>query len=719
MTTDIDTLRNKIDKANVEYYVKDNPTLTDSEYDTLFQKLERLEQENPELVTPDSPTQRVGAKPDNAFSPIKHPTPMLSLENVFNEGDLDKFDVRVRGLLNTDAVVYWCEPKFDGLAVSLVYTDGVLTSAATRGDGVEGEDVTANVRTIHSVPLKLPVDLPGLTEVRGEVVMKHKDFLRYNDYAIQNGLKSFANPRNAAAGSLRQLDPAKTAKRRLTFLPYGLNRSDLELTTQSDTMRLLKYWGFSVSTHTGLGQTIQKVKEFCRMVLDDRDKLPYEIDGVVVKVDDLSQQETLGFIARSPRWATAYKFPAQEAITTLTGVDFQVGRTGAITPVARLNPVSVGGVTVSNATLHNADEIDRLDVRVGDQVIIRRAGDVIPQIVKVREPNNGEKITFPTQCPVCGSQTRRIEGEAVTRCTGGFSCQAQRKERLKHFVSRKGFDIDGLGDKIIAALVDYQLVVSPDQFFELDKDALMSLPGMGSKSADNILKAIDNARTVKLPNFIFALGIPDCGEGTARRLTEHFGNWEAIEGASYEDLLEVADIGPTVAASFIKGLEDLEEREILTAFERLGVRPQDPNLRPWGEVLDELIDKDYLEEFDEKFTHRRYSEYQRGLIPAREKGWGFRDSDYYKDAYQFAKNRGIAIKHTTGNDTRKGQVWVVTGSFPGKSRDELEADLRAEGAKVSKNVSKNTTHLLAGDNAGSKLSKAKELGVEVVSVNTF
>lgn len=656
---DHDHLKAVIEEANHDYYIRDDPKLTDAEYDQLFQTLLKMEQANPHLITSDSPTQRVGAKLDGAFGQIEHPTPMLSLDNVFDYESLEKFDLKARKELGQDTVRYCCEPKFDGLAVSLVYRDGVLVTAATRGDGAIGEDVTANIKTIHSIPLKLSLTLHGITEVRGEVVMRHKDFLHYNQYAVENGLKPFANPRNAAAGSLRQLDPRKTAQRRLSFIPYGLQVSEaaghseeLSLLSQFDALEQLARLGFPLQGDYRRCLGIKEVETFCQEILEKRESMAYDIDGVVIKVDDMTSQKKLGFLSRTPRWATAYKFPAQEVTTTLEAVDFQVGRTGAVTPVARLTPVSCGGVIVSNATLHNADEIQRLGVRIGDEVVIRRAGDVVPQVVRVSRSNDGVHIQMPDRCPVCSSPVVKVEGQAVSRCMGGFSCLAQRTERLKHFVSRKGMDIDGFGDRIVSTLVERQLVVSPDQFFALDKETLSTLPGMGHKSVENLIDALEKAKRPKLANFIFALGIPECGEGTARRLSEHFQTWENVYLASYEDLLAVKDIGPIVASSFVEGREEMDKQEIFDAF------------------------------------------LEHGVVP-------------------------INNVQTPAGDLRKGQTWVVTGSFPGMTREELEESLRQEGATVSKSVSSKTTHLLAGDNAGSKLDKAKQLGVSIVTVGEF
>lgn len=649
--TRLENLKREIQQANIDYYIHDNPKLTDKAYDELFQELLKIETAHPELLTPDSPTQRVGAKLDGAFGQIQHKTPMLSLDNVFEQDGIEKFDRRVREVVGDKEVTYCCECKFDGLAVSLVYQDSVLVSAATRGDGATGENVTANVKTIHSIPLKLNHYLPGTTEVRGEVVMKHKDFLRYNQYAVENGLKPFANPRNAAAGSLRQLDPRKTAQRRLSFIPYGLNRDDLAITGQAEALSLINSWGFPILGWLSKRTGIANVVKFCQEVLAGRDDLVFDIDGVVIKVNDFNRQQQLGFIARSPRWATAFKFPAQEDVTTLEGIDFQVGRTGAITPVARLSPVNLAGVVVSNATLHNADEIERLGVRIGDQVVVRRAGDVIPQVVRVASSKGGDPIVFPTHCPECNSPILINEKEVVRRCSGGLVCPAQRKASLKHFVSRKGFDIDGLGDKLIDLLVAFNLIRTPVDIFTLDKAKLLTLPRMADKSADNILASIEKAKATTLPRLWFSLGILNAGEGTARRLTDHFKTWEAIRDANREALLEVGDIGPIVADSICLWKSQPENLAIVEGLFQQGV------------TLDKVG----------------------GVV----------------------------------GDERKGQTWVVTGSFPGKNREELKETLRQQGATVSDSVSRKTTHLLAGDNAGSKLDKAKALGVEIVTVITF
>lgn len=566
-------LKQAIQKANHDYYVKNFPVLTDHEYDTLFQKLLQMETDNPELVSADSPSQRVGAPPSPNFPNVKHRTPLLSLDNVFDSESLLGFLTRVEKELPEHTVEYCCEPKYDGLAVSLTYLKGILHTAVTRGDGQVGEDVTNNVRTIHTVPLSIPEDCPEILEVRGEVVMLNRDFNRLNEYARSQGHKPYANPRNAAAGSLRLLDSRVTARRRLTFIPYQTTQTLAD--THLGNLERLKEMGFQIPMEgVTLNTTPESVTRSVEALGELRDSLEFDIDGVVVKVNNLRQQQQLGFLSRTPRWAMAYKYPAQEMVTTLETVDFQVGRTGVVTPVARLTPTSVGGVVVSNATLHNADEIERLGVRKGDKVVIRRAGDVIPQVVRVSQANNGDAIEFPTQCPVCQSPVKRIEGLAITACQGGYDCLAQRTERLIHFVSRIGFDIDGFGDRLISLLVEKDMVRTPDDLFKLTKATLMSLPGYSTKVADKLMAALETSKHVELPKFIVSLGIPECGVGTARRLTEHFHTWENICNASYEDLLAVADIGPIVATSIREWLENPQNQETITAFQRMGIKPQ-------------------------------------------------------------------------------------------------------------------------------------------------
>lgn len=649
---DYDYLKQQVVQANYDYYVRDDPTLTDAEYDALFHSLQVIEAQHPEYVTPDSPTLRVGAPPSDRFATVDHKTPMLSLDNTFTQEGLDTFVRSTREMLGDTHCTYVCEPKYDGLAVSLVYEGGYLTRALTRGDGQQGEDVTTNARTIHSIPLSLSSGkgqrIPQEMEVRGEVVMGHRDFFRLNEWARNGGTSPYANPRNAAAGSLRLLDSRIAAKRRLTFIPYQITQS---LTGDHfKDLSVLHQLGFTVPAEgLGIAHTAEELFERAITVLETRDQFPFDIDGMVVKVNDTTLQRELGYLSRTPRWAVAYKFPAEEKTTTITGVDFQVGRTGAVTPVARLSPVIVGGVTVSNATLHNADEIERLGVKIGDEVVVRRAGDVIPQVVRVRTSCGGQDILYPLSCPVCCSPLLRVEGKAVTVCTGGFKCQAQREERLKHFVSRGGMDIDGFGDRLVSMLVERGYVTSPEHFYQLNEEMLLSLPGMGTKSANNLLTAVSESKSPTLPHFIFALGIPECGKGTAERLAQRFGSWDAVRTASYDDLLSVPDIGPIVANNFLEGVAQLDEQGVLKTLFDLGVQPKD----------------------------------EQGSEPV--------------------------------GDKHKGEHWVITGKFPGYNRDDLAVYLRSQGAVVSGSVTSKTTHLLAGEDAGSKLAKAQKLGTEIVN----
>lgn len=648
---DHDQLKVVIEQANRDYYILDNPTLTDGEYDSLFQQLLDLEQENPELTTPDSPTQRVGAPPASGFQTRQHQTSMLSLSNVFDLESLQHFVKQTKDELGDSDVDFCCEPKYDGVALVLTYEQGKLVTALTRGDGQTGEDVTANARTIQTIPLALTGNYPETLEVRGEVVLSHKQYERYNAWARTTGKKPFSNPRNAAAGSLRLLDSRLTAKRNPTFIPYQTNyQGHLK---HSENLKHLAQLGFHLDSNgTSLVTDPTTLQHTLEGWLARRDSLPFDIDGVVVKVDNLASQKQLGFLSRTPRWATAYKFPAQEVTTTLETVEYQVGRTGAITPVAHLTPVEVGGVVVSRATLHNEDEINRLGVRLGDTVVVRRAGDVVPQIVSSRG-GGVHTPQLPKQCPVCHSDTVRLPGEAVTRCLGGFSCATQRKERLKHFVCRGGFDIDGFGDKIVEGLTDAEIVTTPDEFFTLTEEKLQVLPGLGKKSIANLLEAVAQAKVVTLPHFIFALGIQNCGQGTARRLSERFLSWEAIVSASYEDLLAVEDIGPIVATSIYTWLRQPESVQVLEGLRAVGVHPTplDPPKKPTGDLV--------------------------------------------------------------------GQVWVITGTFVDTNRETLANELRVRGATVNSGVTGKTTHLLAGENAGSKLAKAKALGVEIVTTTTF
>ncbi|MBS3669881.1 NAD-dependent DNA ligase LigA [Vreelandella boliviensis] len=657
---EITQLRAALDEANYRYYVLDEPTLTDADYDRKFQRLQQLEAEHPELVTPDSPTQRVGAAPADGFPSVAHAIPMLSLDNAFSRDDIHAFAERVAERLEckADDLEFTCEPKLDGAAVSLVYEQGMLVSGATRGDGRTGEGITSNLRTLRSVPLKLiGKNVPALLEVRGEVIMRHAGFEALNERAREEGSKVFANPRNAAAGSLRQLDPRITAKRPLEFHAYQAARLEPDLgdATHSELMKRLSTLGFRASAELKVVKGPQAVADYCEQLGEKRDGLGFDIDGVVIKVNDLRHQRELGFVARAPRWAVAFKYPAQEEVTTLNDVEFQVGRTGAITPVARLEPVTVAGVTVSNATLHNADEIKRLDVMIGDTVSIRRAGDVIPQVVSVHtelRPADAREIVFPEHCPVCGSDIERIEGEAVARCSGGLYCAAQRKEALKHFASRKALDIDGLGEKLIVQLVDLDWVESPAALFHLTVEQLQSLPRMGEKSATNLVNALETAKSTTLARFIYALGIREVGEATAANLANHFGTLDAIQAAELEALEAVNDVGPIVAAHVHTFFRQPHNQETIAALIEAGITWQEAEV-------------------------------------------------------------------TQGPTPLEGQTWVLTGSLESMTRDEGKARLQALGAKVAGSVSKKTTCLVAGEAAGSKLTKAEQMGVEVVDEATF
>ncbi len=639
------------------YYQEDAPTVPDAHYDAALLRLRALEAEHPELLLPDSPTQRVGAAPIAAFQQVAHRLPMLSLDNAFSAEDLADFDRRVCERLGVASTRYCAEPKLDGIAVSLVYERGVLTQGATRGDGTTGEDITHNVRTVPSIPLQLTGDShPDWLEVRGEVFMPRLGFEKLNRDARERGEKVFVNPRNAAAGSLRQLDPRLTAQRPLAFTVYStgfVEGGDLP-DTHSATIALLGRWGLPTSSYAAIVSGAAACEEYYERLAAERDDLPFDIDGIVYKVDDLTQQASLGFVARAPRWAIARKFPAQEQTTVLHDVEFQVGRTGAITPVARLEPVFVGGVTVSNATLHNADEIERLDVRIGDTVIVRRAGDVIPQVVGVvadRRPDAASSVVFPQQCPVCGSDVERLEGEAVQRCVGGLTCPAQQRAGLRHFVSRKALDVEGLGEKLIEQLVDRAMLKDLASVFELSRDEWLSLERMGGKSVDNLIKALDASRSTTLARFIYALGIREVGEATARQLALHFGELESLMAADSEALESVDDVGPIVAAHIRHFFAEPRNRSTIERLLALGIH--------W---------------------------------PAPE---------------------------ATGKGPLDGQTWVVTGKLASMGRDEAEALLRELGAKTAGSVSKKTTALLAGPGAGSKLKKAQTLAIEILDEPTF
>ncbi|MDU6976280.1 MAG: NAD-dependent DNA ligase LigA [Haemophilus parainfluenzae] len=657
----IDSLRHDLRRYEYEYHVLDNPTIPDAEYDRLFHQLKALEAAHPELITADSPTQRVGAKPLSGFAQIRHEIPMLSLDNAFSDEEFYAFVKRIEDRLIRlpEPLTFCCEPKLDGLAVSILYVNGVLTQAATRGDGTTGEDITANIRTIRNIPLQLLMDNPpARLEVRGEVFMPHAGFERLNQLALEKGEKTFANPRNAAAGSLRQLDPKITSKRPLVLNAYSIGIAEgVDLpNTHYDRLQWLKSIGIPVNPEIRLCNGTDEVLDFYRDIQNKRSSLGYDIDGTVLKINDIALQEKLGFISKAPRWAIAYKFPAQEELTRLNDVEFQVGRTGAITPVAKLEPVFVAGVTVSNATLHNGDEIERLDIAIGDTVVIRRAGDVIPQIIGVlhdRRPADARPIVFPETCPVCDSTIVRIEGEAVARCTGGLFCAAQRKEALKHFVSRKAMDIDGVGGKLIEQLVDRELVHTPADLFKLDLTTLTRLERMGTKSAENALASLEKAKNTTLARFIFALGIREVGEATALNLANHFKTLEALQNADLEALQQVPDVGEVAANRILAFWHEPHNVAVVNDLIAQGVR--------WETV----------------------------------------------ETKEVAENRF------------KGKTVVLTGTLTQMGRNEAKALLQDMGAKVSGSVSAKTDFVIAGDAAGSKLIKAQELGVTILTEEEF
>lgn len=660
---DIEQLRATLRHHEYCYHVLDNPEVPDAEYDRLMQRLKALEAEHPELITPDSPTQRVGASPLSAFEQVRHEIPMLSLDNVFDEESYLAFDKRVRDRLkDTQDLTFCCELKLDGLAVSLLYENGSLVQAATRGDGTTGENITANVRTIRAIPLKLRGEnIPQRIEIRGEVFMPQKGFEAMNEEARRTGGKVFANPRNAAAGSLRQLDPAVTAKRPLTFFCYGVGVLEGGTLPGShyDRLQQFKAWGLPVSDRVMRCTGSKAVLDFYHKVEESRPVLGFDIDGVVIKVDSIALQEALGFVSRAPRWATAFKFPAQEQMTVVRDVEFQVGRTGAITPVARLEPVLVAGVTVSNATLHNADEISRLGLKIGDTVVIRRAGDVIPQVVGVVEserPADARDIEFPLSCPVCGSDIERVEGEAVARCTGGLICGAQRKEALKHFVSRRAMDVDGLGDKIIDQLVDAEYVKTPADLWRLTPGKLTGLDRMGPKSAQKLTDALAASKQTTFARFLYALGIREVGEATAANLAEHFGTLDALQQADTEALKAVPDVGEVVAKHVVNFFREQHNREVITDLTGdVGIS--------WPDV--------------------------------------------------------VAVDASALDNPFAGKVVVLTGSLQILTRDEAKDRLTALGAKVTGSVSKKTDLVVAGEAAGSKLAKAEELGIKVINEDEF
>ncbi|WEY40186.1 NAD-dependent DNA ligase LigA [Paraburkholderia sp. SUR17] len=649
-------LRNELERANYAYYVLDQPELPDAEYDRMFVELQQIEAEHPDLITPESPTQRVGGEVASGFEPVVHDAPMLSLNNGFEDEDIVAFDRRVCETLDVAHADYACELKFDGLAISLRYVDGQFVQAATRGDGTTGENVTENVRTIRSIPLKLKGKrVPRVLDVRGEVLMFRRDFERLNERQREAGQREFANPRNAAAGSLRQLDTRITAHRPLSFFAYGIGVLDgMEMpATHSELLDWYVDLGLPVNSERRVVQGAEGLLGFFRAIGEKRDNLPYDIDGVVYKVNRRDQQDTLGFVSRAPRFALAHKFPAQEALTKLLAIDVQVGRTGAITPVARLEPVFVGGVTVTNATLHNEDEVRRKDIHIGDTVVVRRAGDVIPEVVSVvldRRPANARAFVMPTHCPVCGSRIERLPDEAIARCTGGLFCPAQRKQALWHFAQRRAMDIDGLGEKVIDQLVEQNLVRTPADLFSLGFSTLAALDRFADKSAQNLLDSLEKAKKTTLARFLYALGIRHVGESTAKDLAKHFGSLDPVMNASVEELLEVNDVGPVVAESIHQFFAEEHNR---TVIEQLRA----PGRVTWAEGP-----------------------------PAPRAPQGM----------------------------LAGKTVVLTGTLPTLTREAAKEMLEAAGAKVAGSVSKKTDYVVAGADAGSKLAKAEELGVPVL-----
>lgn len=653
--TRIAQLREEIDGHNYRYYVLDEPSVPDAEYDRLLRELQAIEEEHPGLITAESPTQRVGAAPLDSFESVRHETPMLSLGNAFSDEEIERFHERALKALESEFVDYIAEPKLDGVAISLRYESGRLARAATRGDGATGENVTSNARTIDAIPLKLrDGNWPSVLEVRGEVYMPLAGFDAYNRRMAEEGGKALVNPRNAAAGSLRQLDPRLTAERPLSFFTYGIAGESGLSDSHFAILQSLKAWGFPVSPLVKQVRNAEGCLAYYRGVLAQRDELPYDIDGVVFKVDSRRAQDILGFVSRAPRWAIAQKFPAQEEITRLLDIDVQVGRTGAITPVARLDPVFVGGVTVTNATLHNIDEIRRKDVRVGDWVVVRRAGDVIPEVARVvMERRDGELEPFemPGACPVCGSDVERIEGEAVMRCTGGLVCKAQRKQSLMHFASRKAMDIEGLGSKLIDQLVEKDLVNSVADLFRLEKDDIMALERMGELSAENLLQQLGESRKPPLDRLLYALGIREVGEVTATSLARHFGSLDALAHANEEDLVEVSDVGPIVAHHVRRFFQQHENIEVIKRLSAAGVEWQ-------------------------------------------------------------------PLEETGSAQPLAGQSWVLTGALS-VPRAQAKRWLETLGAKVVGSVSSKTHTLVAGEAAGSKLTKAEKLGIDVINEERF
>ncbi len=771
--TRIAQLRSELDMHNYRYHVLDEPSIPDAEYDRLFHELKALEAEHPELVSPDSPTQRVGSLAQSAFGEVKHEVPMLSLGNAFAEEDLLDFDRRVRegladelpagDLFGAGATVeYSCEPKLDGLAVSLLYRDGKLVRGATRGDGSTGEDISANVRTVRNIPLKLHGSgWPSVLEVRGEVFMSRAGFERLNASQLEQGGKTFANPRNAAAGSLRQLDSSITAKRPLEFCCYGIGQVQGELPdTHIGILNALKDWGMPISRELKLAKGAQECLDYYRAIGEKRDALAYEIDGVVFKVNNLAWQRELGFRAREPRWAIAHKFPASEELTELLAVEFQVGRTGAVTPVARLRPVKVAGVMVANATLHNMDEVARLGVMVGDTVIIRRAGDVIPQVVQVvldRRPADAKPVHVPEQCPVCGSHVERtqlikrskgretISEGAVYRCVGRLACGAQLKQAIIHFVSRRAMDIDGLGDRTIEQLVDEGLIHSPADLYKLTFEQIVELEGFAELSSKNLLAAIENSRKPDLARFIFSLGIPDVGEETAKVLARSLASVARIKQALPEVLTYLPDVGLEVAYEIHEFFSDSHNQSVIEQLEQvLDIQGQGELGAEYAAstTLAGLLDKLHIASVGPTGAKTLAAKFGESLQKVLEADWldlrqalSEKPANAVREFFAVAENRERALKIEAQLrdfgmhwDSEKrvveglplaGQTWVLTGSLEIMSRDIAKEKLESLGAKVAGSVSAKTTCVVAGPGAGSKLAKANELGVKVLDEAEF
>ncbi len=766
-------LRSEIDAHNYRYYVLDEPSVPDAEYDRLFKELRALEAEHPELVTPESPTQRVGGEALAAFGQVRHEVPMLSLGNAFEEQDLTDFDRRAREGLDLPAgdlfgdgaeLEYSCEPKLDGLAVSLLYENGHLVRGATRGDGSTGEDISANVRTVRNIPLKLHGSgWPTVLEVRGEIYMPKAGFEALNARQLESGGKPFANPRNAAAGSLRQLDSKITASRPLELCAYGVGRSDGELAdTHIGILQALKDWGLPISRELKLARGLAECREYFQAMGEKRDALPYEIDGVVFKVNSIAQQRELGFRAREPRWAIAHKFPAREEITELLGVEFQVGRTGAITPVARLKPVQVAGVMVSNATLHNMDEVARLGVMIGDTVIVRRAGDVIPQILGIiaeRRPADARAVAVPESCPVCGSAVERtqlikrskgretVSEGSIYRCVGRLACQAQLKQAIIHFVSRRAMDIDGLGDKIVEQLVDKELIRSPADLYCLTFEQVVALEGFAEVSSRNLLKSIEASRTPTLARFIYALGIPDVGEETAKLLARALGSLERVACALPDVLVYLPDVGLEVAHEIHSFFQDAHNRLVIEQLRERGVELQEEgDLHPefaacatLAGLLDKLdipfiartgaqrladrfgsleaiIGADWLDLRQVERLNEKAARALRDYFNVPENAQRARDVE--AQLRDFGMHWQSERKSVEGLPLA-GQTWVLTGTLEAMSRDEAKVQLEALGAKVSGSVSARTNCVVAGPGAGSKLAKANELGLKVLDEPAF